>query len=173
MRYSERVGVRPMIGLRVKLASRGSGRWRSSGGYRSKFGLSVSEAVRMLQELKDAGMADCLNLLHFHLGSQITNIRQIKAAVNEAVRVYVDCLLYTSSGPESGRRQHARRRHQARHQELEGRRLQGVRTGYGANRIHHARAGQACRRFSFAECGVRRDAQPRQFRRQAGAARCV
>src|ERR1035438_2592982 len=90
LRYSERVGVRPMIGLRVKLASRGSGRWRSSGGYRSKFGLSVSEAVRMLQELKDAGMADCLNLLHFHLGSQITNIRQIKAAVNEAVRVYVD-----------------------------------------------------------------------------------
>src|ERR1700691_33015 len=90
LRYSERVGVRPMIGLRVKLASRGSGRWRSSGGYRSKFGLSVSEAVRALQELKDAGMADCLNLLHFHLGSQITNIRQIKAAVNEAVRVYVD-----------------------------------------------------------------------------------
>jgi arginine decarboxylase len=61
-----------------------------SGGYRSKFGLSVSEALRALQELKDAGMADCLNLLHFHLGSQITNIRQIKAAVNEAVRVYVD-----------------------------------------------------------------------------------
>jgi arginine decarboxylase len=90
LRYSERVGVRPTIGLRVKLASRGSGRWRSSGGYRSKFGLSVSEAVRALQELKDAGMADCLNLLHFHLGSQITNIRQIKAAVNEAVRVYVD-----------------------------------------------------------------------------------
>ena len=90
LRYSARVGVRPMIGLRVKLASRGSGRWRSSGGYRSKFGLSVSEAMRALQELKDAGMADCLNLLHFHLGSQITNIRQIKAAVNEAVRVYVD-----------------------------------------------------------------------------------
>ena len=90
LRYSARVGVRPMIGLRVKLASRGSGRWRSSGGYRSKFGLSVSEAMRALQELKDAGMADCLKLLHFHLGSQITNIRQIKAAVNEAVRVYVD-----------------------------------------------------------------------------------
>src|SRR5271155_4026531 len=90
LKYSARVGVRPAIGLRVKLASRGSGRWRSSGGYRSKFGLSVSEGMRALQELKDAGMADCLNLLHFHLGSQITNIRQIKAAVNEAVRVYVD-----------------------------------------------------------------------------------
>jgi arginine decarboxylase len=90
LKYSQKVGVRPHIGLRVKLASRGSGRWKSSGGYRSKFGLSVTEAMRALQELRDAGMADCLNLLHFHLGSQITNIRQIKGAVNEAVRVYVD-----------------------------------------------------------------------------------
>jgi arginine decarboxylase len=90
LKYSQKVGVRPVIGLRVKLASRGSGRWKSSGGYRSKFGLSATEAMRALQELKDLGMADCLNLLHFHLGSQITNIRQIKAAVNEAVRVYVD-----------------------------------------------------------------------------------
>jgi arginine decarboxylase len=90
LKYSQRVGVRPAIGLRVKLASRGSGRWKSSGGYRSKFGLSATEAVRALQELKDLGMSDCLNLLHFHLGSQITNIRQIKGAVNEAVRVYVD-----------------------------------------------------------------------------------
>src|ERR1022692_2289128 len=90
LKYSQRVGVRPSIGLRVKLASRGSGRWKSSGGYRSKFGLSATEAVRALQELKDLGMPDCLNLLHFHLGSQITNIRQIKGAVNEAVRVYVD-----------------------------------------------------------------------------------
>jgi len=90
LKYSARVGVRPTIGLRVKLASRGSGRWKSSGGYRSKFGLSATEAMRALQELKDLGMADCLNLLHFHLGSQITNIRQIKGAVNEAARVYVD-----------------------------------------------------------------------------------
>ena len=90
LKYSQRVGVRPSIGVRVKLASRGSGRWKSSGGYRSKFGLSATEAMRALQELKDLGMADCLNLLHFHLGSQITNIRQIKAAVNESVRVYVD-----------------------------------------------------------------------------------
>jgi arginine decarboxylase len=90
LKYSARVGVRPTIGLRVKLASRGSGRWKSSGGYRSKFGLSATEAMRALQELKELGMSDCLNLLHFHLGSQITNIRQIKGAVNEAVRVYVD-----------------------------------------------------------------------------------
>ena len=90
LKYSARVGVRPSIGVRVKLASRGSGKWKSSGGYRSKFGLSATEAMRALQELKDLGMADCLNLLHFHLGSQITNIRQIKGAVNESVRVYVD-----------------------------------------------------------------------------------
>jgi arginine decarboxylase len=90
LKYSARVGVRPSIGLRVKLASRGSGKWKSSGGYRSKFGLSATEAMRALQDLKDLGMADCLNLLHFHLGSQITNIRQIKAAVNESVRVYVE-----------------------------------------------------------------------------------
>ena len=90
LKYSQKVGVRPDIGLRVKLASRGSGRWKSSGGYRSKFGLSVTESMRALQELKDLGMSDCLKLLHFHLGSQITNIRQIKGAVNEAVRVYVD-----------------------------------------------------------------------------------
>jgi arginine decarboxylase len=90
IKYSERVGVRPTIGLRVKLASRGSGRWKSSGGYRSKFGLSATEAMRALQELKALGMADCLHLLHFHLGSQITNIRQVKGAVNEAARIYVD-----------------------------------------------------------------------------------
>ena len=89
-RHAQRVGVRPRIGLRLKLASRGSGRWRSSGGYRSKFGLTVSEAVRALDQLKQLEMADCLELLHFHLGSQITNIRHIKQAVIEAVRIYAE-----------------------------------------------------------------------------------
>ena len=73
--YAKKVGVRPVIGIRVKLASRGSGRWKGSGGYRSKFGLTVTEAVRALDELKALEMSDCLQLLHFHLGSQITNIR--------------------------------------------------------------------------------------------------
>ena len=90
LKHSARVGVRPVIGLRIKLASRGSGRWKSSGGYRSKFGLTVTEALRALEQLKALGMEDCLQLLHFHLGSQITNIRQIKAAVIEAARVYVE-----------------------------------------------------------------------------------
>src|SRR5579862_3189753 len=90
LKHSERVGVRPVIGVRIKLASRGSGRWKSSGGYRSKFGLTVTEGLRALEQLKSLQMEDCLQLLHFHLGSQITNIRQIKGAVMEAARVYVE-----------------------------------------------------------------------------------
>src|SRR5229473_1414844 len=90
LKHSQRVGVRPEIGLRVKLASRGSGRWKSSGGYRSKFGLTVTEALKALDQLKSIGMEDCLELLHFHLGSQITNIRQVKAAVIEAIRIYAE-----------------------------------------------------------------------------------
>ena len=90
LKHSARVGVRPSIGVRIKLASRGSGRWKSSGGYRSKFGLTVTEALQALEQLKSVGMEDCLQLMHFHLGSQITNIRQIKGAVIEAARVYVE-----------------------------------------------------------------------------------
>jgi arginine decarboxylase len=89
-KYAEKVGVRPTIGIRAKLASRGSGRWKSSGGYRSKFGLSITEVMRALQELRTWGMEDCLKLLHFHLGSQITNIRQVKGAVTEAGRIYAE-----------------------------------------------------------------------------------
>src|SRR5215208_439587 len=87
---AEKIGVRPQIGMRVKLATRGSGRWQSSGGFRSKFGLTVTEIMRGLDELKARGMQDCLKLLHFHLGSQITNIRIVKGALNEAARVYTE-----------------------------------------------------------------------------------
>ncbi|MFG0262271.1 MAG: biosynthetic arginine decarboxylase [Novipirellula sp. JB048] len=90
LKHSEALGVRPTIGMRVKLATRGSGRWQASGGYRSKFGLTVSEMLRQLQRLEDLGMADCFKLLHFHVGSQITHIRQLKAAILEAARIYVD-----------------------------------------------------------------------------------
>ena len=76
--------------MRVKLAARGGGRWQSSGGYRSKFGLTVAEILQGLNELKTRGMEDCLQLLHFHLGSQIPNIRIVKGALNEAARVYVE-----------------------------------------------------------------------------------
>ena len=90
IKHAKKLGVKPSIGIRVKLAAKGSGRWKSSGGYRSKFGLTVSEALKALERLKSEGMEDCLELLHFHLGSQITNIRQIKQAVIEAARVYVE-----------------------------------------------------------------------------------
>lgn len=90
LRHAENVGVRPLLGARVKLASRGSGRWESSGGYRSKFGLTVSEILAMTDLLEQRQLSDCFKLLHFHLGSQITNIRQVKGAINEAVRVYVE-----------------------------------------------------------------------------------
>jgi arginine decarboxylase len=88
--FAQRIGVRPTIGMRVKLATKSSGRWQSSGGYRSKFGLTVTEILRALEELKAQGMQDCFKMLHFHLGSQIPNIRHIKQALNEAVRVYVE-----------------------------------------------------------------------------------
>jgi arginine decarboxylase len=90
LEYAKKVGVRPTIGMRVKLAARGGGRWQSSGGYRSKFGLTVGEMLRGLEELKALGMEDCFQLLHFHLGSQIPNIRIVKGALNEAARVYVE-----------------------------------------------------------------------------------
>jgi arginine decarboxylase len=90
LEYAEKAGVRPNIGMRVKLASRGGGRWQSSGGYRSKFGLTVAEVRQGLDELKSRGMQDCFKLLHFHLGSQIPNIRIVKGALNEAARIYTE-----------------------------------------------------------------------------------
>jgi arginine decarboxylase len=90
VRYAEELNVRPVIGVRVKLASRGAGRWKSSAGYRSKFGLTVTEVLEVFQYLKQRNMADALQLVHFHLGSQITNIRNVKGALTEASRVFVE-----------------------------------------------------------------------------------
>jgi arginine decarboxylase len=90
VQYAQKHGVRPAIGVRVKLATKGSGKWESSGGVRSKFGLFVAEVLRALDYLKERNMQDCLKLLHFHLGSQITNIRMIKTALNEAARIYAE-----------------------------------------------------------------------------------
>ena len=86
------LGVRPTIGVRVKLAARGSGRWKSSGGYRSKFGLTVTEILTVVERLRQLDMLDCLHLLHFHLGSQITDVRRINTAVIEATRIYSDLI---------------------------------------------------------------------------------
>lgn len=90
VRCAQELNVRPAVGVRVKLASRGSGRWKHSAGYRSKFGLTLTEVLEALDYLKQRGMADCLQLVHFHLGSQITNIRMIKQALTEAARVYTE-----------------------------------------------------------------------------------
>src|SRR5437667_12210263 len=90
VQHAQEVGVRLVIGVRVKLASRGAGRWRSSAGYRAKFGLTLTEVLELLDYLKDRDLADCLQLVHFHIGSQITNIRKFKDALNEAARVYTE-----------------------------------------------------------------------------------
>jgi arginine decarboxylase len=90
VRYAQELNVRPAIGVRVKLATRGAGRWKFSAGFRSKFGLTVTEVLEALDYLKQRDLADCLQLVHFHLGSQITNIRNIKGALTEATRVYVE-----------------------------------------------------------------------------------
>jgi len=90
IRYAEKYQVRPKIGVRVKLASQGVGRWRESSGHRSKFGLFLSEVLQMTQLLKKHNMLDCLQLLHCHVGSQIPNIRLIKNVINEVGHIYVE-----------------------------------------------------------------------------------
>ena len=90
VKYAERYNVRPKIGIRVKLSSRGAGRWEASAGARSKFGLFVTEVLDALEYLKQRGMADCLNMLHCHVGSQLFDIKQLKTAVNELTHIYTE-----------------------------------------------------------------------------------
>ena len=78
----------PMIGLRVKLYSKGSGRWEKSGGEAAKFGLTTTEILETIRRVQEAGRIDMLKLLHFHIGSQLTDIKRIKNAMKEAARVY-------------------------------------------------------------------------------------
>jgi len=87
---SRALGIRPMLGVRVKLASRVGGAWNESSGDRSIFGLTTSQLVELADSLKRHEMLDCLQLLHYHLGSQIPNIRDIRASVLEAARYYAD-----------------------------------------------------------------------------------
>jgi arginine decarboxylase len=81
-------GVRPLLGMRAKLYARGSGKWAKSGGESAKFGLTTPEMLEAVKILKSKRMLDCLTMLHFHIGSQITDIRKIKEAIREAGRVY-------------------------------------------------------------------------------------
>jgi arginine decarboxylase len=89
---AKKISVRPRVGVRVKLASKGSGRWEASGGDRSKFGLSTREVVEAIKYMRENDMLSCFELLHFHLGSQISAIRAVKNAMREAGRFYVECV---------------------------------------------------------------------------------
>jgi arginine decarboxylase len=85
---SKKTGIRPHIGMRAKLSTRGAGRWKESTGDRSKFGLSAREMVRALEKLKEANLLDCMELLHFHIGSQITAISSVKDAIREGGHLF-------------------------------------------------------------------------------------
>ena len=87
---SQQLGMRPHIGVRAKLASRGAGKWLESGGEKSKFGLTAGEILEVVERLEELEMLECLELLHFHIGSQITAIRAIKDALKEATRFYTE-----------------------------------------------------------------------------------
>jgi arginine decarboxylase len=87
---SNAMKVRPKIGFRMKLAAKGSGRWQESGGSKSKFGLTLTEMLKGVELLRSEGMLDCLQLTHFHICSQITNIRSIKQALAEGCRLYLE-----------------------------------------------------------------------------------
>jgi arginine decarboxylase len=86
---AQRVGVRPNVGIRIKLSTSGSGKWEESGGDVSKFGLNASELIEAISYASAENMLDCIKLIHFHLGSQITNIRKIKSGLREVAQFYV------------------------------------------------------------------------------------
>ena len=90
LKVADEMGVQPTAGVRIKLATEGSGRWAKSGGERSKFGLGAVELMRLLDQLDRLGRKDILKLVHFHLGSQITDIRYVKAGLEEIGRYYAE-----------------------------------------------------------------------------------
>jgi arginine decarboxylase len=87
---ARKTGIKPRLGMRVRLSTRGAGKWEASGGDRSKFGLSSSELLEAIAFCREAGLLDCFELLHFHLGSQISNIRNVKNALREVGRFFVE-----------------------------------------------------------------------------------
>src|SRR5512132_3218618 len=90
LQVADELGVTPTAGVRIKLYSEGSGRWAKSGGEKSKFGLSTAQLVRLVDKLKSLGRLDILKLIHFHLGSQITDIRDMKSGLQEVTRYYAE-----------------------------------------------------------------------------------
>ena len=90
LQAADEMGVNPTAGVRIKLSTEGSGRWAQSGGEKSKFGLSAAQLFELIERLRAKGRLDMLKLVHFHLGSKITDIRYIKRAMGEAARYYVE-----------------------------------------------------------------------------------
>ena len=90
LEVADELGVVPTCGVRIKLASEGAGRWAQSGGEKSKFGLGSTELVKLIDRLRSLGRLDILRLIHFHLGSQITDIRFIKSGLQEVARYYLE-----------------------------------------------------------------------------------
>ncbi len=87
---ARRLGLHPRLGLRIRLASISAGKWQNTGGERSKFGLSAADALAVVEELREAGLLDGLELLHFHLGSQIANVHDIRRGLAEGARFYAE-----------------------------------------------------------------------------------
>ena len=156
LQVARRLGIRPHIGVRGKLTTKGAGKWMESTGDRSKFGLTATEIVLLLDKLRDEKMLDCLELLHFHIGSQISAVRAIKDAMQEATRIYVE-LVQSGAGlkfldvggglgvdydgsstnwPSSTNYTHAGVRQRRR-----GRRPRGLRGREGGAPRHHHRVG--------------------------------
>ena len=93
IKVSQQLGIKPIVGVRAKLSTQGMGRWGTSSGDRAKFGLTIPEIIRAVDKFRDANLLDSLQLLHFHVGSQISAINVIKDAIQEASRIYVELAL--------------------------------------------------------------------------------
>jgi len=90
VKIAKELDIDPIIGVRSKMTVKGRGKWESSGGERAKFGLTITEIINAARYLEEQGMAHCLKLLHFHIGSQLTDIRAVKEAITEGARIYAD-----------------------------------------------------------------------------------
>ena len=88
VKIAKELNIDPIIGIRSKMTVKGRGKWESSGGDRAKFGLTISEMINAARYLEEQGMADCLKLLHFHIGSQLTDIRAVKESISEGAMIY-------------------------------------------------------------------------------------
>ncbi|MGF1756118.1 biosynthetic arginine decarboxylase, partial [Vibrio makurazakiensis] len=90
LKEAKNLGVKPRLGIRIRLASQGAGKWQASGGEKSKFGLSASQVLTVIERLKQEQQLDAMQLVHFHLGSQMANIRDVRNGVNESARFYCE-----------------------------------------------------------------------------------